>query len=91
MTTYVINREDVQKEVVIRNIASGKEDIICVQPQSKAKIAEGCEVPKNFLLLNKKIQITSVPSPVQLTPVATPKYVAPRQVEETEAQTSSKK
>ena len=74
MTTTVINREDVQKEVTIRYINTGQLSAVCIQPLSKAKIPAGTEVPASFLALNKKVQIIVTPdavAPVKPAPIAT--------------------
>lgn len=57
MTTYVINREDAQKPVDIRNKTTGAKATIFVQPLSRAKIEEGYEVPPEFLAMNPKVQV----------------------------------
>lgn len=57
MTSYVLNREDAQKQVQIQNSTTNKVDYIFVQPMAKTKVPEGFEVPESFLRLNPKIKI----------------------------------
>lgn len=57
MTTFVINREDAQKEVTIVFPETGRTDTICIQPFSKAALPEGSEVTDEFLKMNPKVQL----------------------------------
>ena len=57
MTTTVINREDAQKEVEIFFPSTNETTSVFIQPQSKAKLPPGSEVPLNFQKLNPRIQV----------------------------------
>lgn len=76
MTTYLVNQTPYQMNVPLFNPATSEKSSVFVQPNGRIKLLDTQAVPEEFLTLNPRVRVFSVP-PKEAPPEVTDADQAP--------------